>query len=173
MRAVHVLGPSRTVCRWFVVQMAMNRRTRQRYHHRLDPALRSAIARAAGAYGGRIGGPARALRMTKLERSIAAMRAVRARWAKTTTEERRAWSDYMRKHQRRFFDGRTLPRKPVRGRAPVAVGASSDSVQPGVSAPPAVHKPVPQPAPQPIPVVVMPHRVQEQPLPQPGVRYDI
>jgi len=43
MRAVHVLGPSRTVCRWFVVQMAMNRRTRQRYHHRLDPALRSAI----------------------------------------------------------------------------------------------------------------------------------
>ena len=132
--------------------MGMRGRTRQRYHHRLDPALRSAIARAAGAYGGRIGGPARAARMTPLERSIAAMRAVKARWAKTPAEERRAWSDYLRAHQRRFWDGR-LPRKPVRARVADPVEAFPVVVPPTVTAP-ARREPVPPP----IPVVVMPRR---------------
>lgn len=156
---------------WYTASVAPRRR--RRFRQGLDPAVRSAIARAAGKYGGRIGGPARAQRLTPLERSRIAMQGGRARASSMAAEERSAWARYMLKHQRRFFDGRTLPRKPVRGRAPVSVGASSVSVQPRVSAPPAVHKPVPQSAPQPIQVVVMPHRVREQPLPQPGVRYDV
>ena len=157
----------------FVVQMTMSRRKRQRYHHRLDPALRSAIARAAGTYGGRIGGPARALRMTPLERSIAAMRAVKARWAKTPAQERRAWSDYMRAHQRRFWDGKTLPHKPVRERAPVPVGASPIGEPLAVSTA-GRHAP----AASPIPVVVIPKRIRVDPLSEPwnlrpGRRYNI
>jgi hypothetical protein len=96
------------------------------------------------------------------------MRAVKARWAKTTVEERRAWSDYMRKHQRRFWDGETLPRKPVPERAPVSVGASPIGVPPAVSTP-ARHGP----APPPIPLVVVPRRVREPPMVQPAVRYEI
>jgi hypothetical protein len=83
------------------------------------------------------------------------MRAVRARWARTPAEERRAWSDYMRAHQRRFWDGRTLPRKPIRERAPASVGASPIGEPPAVSTP-ARHEPTPRP----IPVVAIPQRVR-------------
>jgi hypothetical protein len=147
-------------------------RRRRRFHQKLDPALRSAIARACGKYGGRIGGPARTRRMTPLERSRIAMQGGRARAASMTAEERRAWSDYMRAHQRRFWDGK-LPRKPVRELDPVSVGASSIGEPPAVSTP-ATREPVTQP----IPVIVKPRR-QRVSLPsepwklRPAKRWDI
>jgi hypothetical protein len=147
----------------FVLQMIMGKRKRQCDHHRrLDPALRLVIARAAGKYGGRIGGRARARSMTPLERSVAAMRAMRVRWARTTAEERRAWSDYMRAHQRRFWDGRTLPRKPVRERAPASVGTSPVGELPDVST--LARR---EPGPPPIPVVVIPRQHRVDPLSEP------
>jgi hypothetical protein len=73
---------------WYTASVAARRR--HGFHQELDPALRSAIARACGKYGGRIGGPARARRMTPLERSRVAMQGGRARWAKTPPEGRRA-----------------------------------------------------------------------------------
>jgi hypothetical protein len=146
--------------------MAMRRRKQSQHRQRLDPALRAVIARAAGKYGGRIGGPARALRMTPLERSIAAMRAVKARWAQTTVDERRAWARYLLAHQRRFWNGRTLPRKPVRVPMPKLTVAAPKPMPP---------QPTPQPTPpQPIPVIVIPRRgaaVMEMPMP--GIRYDV
>jgi hypothetical protein len=133
---------------WYMAPVPARRRLRQK----LDPALRSAIARACGKYGGRIGGPARALRLTPLERSRIAMQGGRARASAMTAEERSAWALYMLKHQPRFWNG-TLPRKPVRERAPVSVGASLIGEPPAASTP-ATREPVPQP----IPVVVTPRR---------------
>jgi hypothetical protein len=132
---------------WYTAPVAARRR--RRFHQKLDPTLRSAIARACGKYGGRIGGPGRALRLTPLERSRIAMQGGRARAASMTPEERREWALYMLKHQRRFWDGKTLPRKPIRKHVPEpVVSAKSVAVPPGR---------VPLSAP-PIPVVVMPAR---------------
>jgi hypothetical protein len=155
----------------------MLRHRQQRYDHRLDPALRSAIVRAAGKHGGHIGGPARARRMTPLERSIAAMRAVRARWERTTAEERRAWSDYMRAHQRRFLDGKTLPRKPAPVHAPEPVSSAPSTVRPIAPPTPARSPCLMIPAP-PIPTVVIPRPFQTSPLAEPrkvcpGLRFDV
>jgi hypothetical protein len=118
-----------------------------------------------------MGGPARASRMPPLERSIAAMRAAKVRWARTSPEERRAWSDYMLAHQRRFWDGRTLPRKPVRAGAPVSVGVSPISGTPVVNV--STVQPESQPAPHPIPVVVIPAPEREPSMARPGVRFRI
>jgi hypothetical protein len=86
-----------------------------------------------------------------------------------TTEERSAWARYMLQHQRRFWDGRTLPRKPVRTRVTEAVSASPGDETRAVSAP-ARREPVP---PQ-IPVIVIPRRTAVmEPVMRPGVRYNI
>jgi hypothetical protein len=155
---------------WYTASVAPRRR--RRFRQGLDPAVRSAIARAAGKYGGRIGGPARAQRLTPLERSRIAMQGGRARAASMTAEERREWSDYMRKHQRRFWDGK-LPRKPIRERTPVSVGALPVSVPTGVAT-----RPLRAPVPAPIPVIVTPQRVRVEPLPapwklRPAKRFDV
>jgi hypothetical protein len=94
------------------------------------------------------------------------MQGGRARAASMTAEERSAWARYMFKHQPRFWDG-TLPRKPVRARRPVSVGASPVGELAAVSAP------ARKPAPPPIPVVVMPRRAAVVPVVRPGMRYDV
>jgi len=143
----------------------MRARRQHRFRQRLDPAIRLAIARASGARGGRVGGRVRALRMTSLERSVAAMLAVRVRWAQTTPEERRWWSDYMRAHQRRFRHLLpALPPRPVRDHARARMASSSVSSSPAR-----------QPIPPPIPVIVIPQRtsvVRVHPE-RPGVRYNV
>jgi hypothetical protein len=155
----------------FAVEIVMRRRRRQRYHQQLDPAIRAAIARAAGKYGGRIGGPARALRLTPLERSRIAMQGGRARAASMTTEERSAWAHYMLQHQRRFWDGRTHPRKPVRARDSERVVSRVPDIT--------TAKPVTSPhptallLPSAIPVIVIPRRTAVVEVIRPGMRYDV
>jgi hypothetical protein len=68
-------------------------RDRLRYNHHMtenqdptDEELRE-LARKLGRRGGLKGGPARAAKMTPDERSEAARKAVRARWAKKRQEE--------------------------------------------------------------------------------------
>jgi hypothetical protein len=114
-----------------------------------------------------MGGPARASRMPPLERSIAAMRAAKVRWARTSPEERSAWARYMLQHQRRFWDGRTLPRKPVRERTPVPVGAPQlfELTSVGMSARACRLSQPPKGA---IPVVVIPAPVREPSMPSCG-----
>src|SRR5262249_55766449 len=107
------------------------------------------------------------------ERSQVAMQGGRARWAKTPPQERRAWSDYMRAHQQRFWDGETLPRKPARQRAPVSIEASPVSVSLGVGA-----RTERQPTFQAIPRIVIPQRERVDPLSEPwklrpAIRYEI
>jgi hypothetical protein len=84
-----------------------------------------------------------------------------------TAEERSAWARYMLAHQRRFWDGKTLPRKPVREHAPLSAGVSP------VGVPPAVNAPAREPAPPPILAVVMPLRAAVVPVVRPGMRYDV
>jgi hypothetical protein len=83
--------------------------------------------------------------MTQHERSVAAVRAVRARWRQATAEERRWTALFLRSHQPRFR-GTLLPPKPQREQV----------TQPVV----AILKP---PPPQ-IPVVVIPRRQPVDPL---------
>jgi hypothetical protein len=68
-------------------------RDRLRYNHHMtenqdptDEELRE-LARRLGRRGGLKGGPARAAKMTPEERSEAARRAVKARWAKKRQQE--------------------------------------------------------------------------------------
>jgi hypothetical protein len=115
--------------------------------------------------------------MSPLERSIAAMRAVRVRWARTTAEERTAWARYMLAHQRRVGDGKTLPRKPAPVHAPEPVSSAPSTVPPIAPPTPASSPCLMIPA-QPIPTVVIPRPSQMSPLAEPrkvrpGMRFDV
>lgn len=75
-----------------------------------------------------------------------------------TAEERSAWARYMLQHQPRFWDGRTLPKKPVRARVADSVGVSPVDVPPAVSAPQTREA-----VPAPIPAIVVPRRPVVEP----------
>jgi hypothetical protein len=101
------------------------------------------------------------------------MKGGRARAASMTAEERRAWSDYMRRHQRRFWDGETLPRKPVTAGAPVSMGTAQANEWPAVRTP--VRR---EPVPPPIPTVVIPRAPRIDPMAEtwkmrPAMRFDV
>lgn len=99
--------------------------------------------------------------MTPLKRSRIAMLGGRARAASMTADERSAWARYMLAHQRRFWDGKTLPRKPLRARPAVSEAASP------------VSEPMSNPLPLPTPVVVISRRAPVAQVVRPGIRFDV
>jgi hypothetical protein len=140
---------------WYGREVGRRRPLRQ-----IDPELYEEAYRAARARGGQV----RASHMTQHERSSASVRAVRARWAQTPTEERVWWAHFLRSHQKRFQG-----LLPALGPKPVC-RSDQQSAAPVI----APRKPVSEA----IPKIVIPHRLSAEPPYEPwrlrpGRRYDV